>query len=159
MLREIVWQEAGYFGIDEPDKLHHTATLVSQNVTVEHVRAGEVHKLVANPGPAGRHLAVDRLAARRAIRYGDGILPAAPSAGSGSPEEFMPRLRQMAEDAGRDPQSLSVTLGGAPEDIDVLKRNRDLGVTRMNVRLPPAKEGEILSILDRWAKLIPQVRN
>jgi hypothetical protein len=33
----------------------------------------------------------------------------------------MPRLRQMAEEAGRDPQSLSVTLGGAPEDIDVLK--------------------------------------
>ena len=91
------------------------------------------------------------LAARRAIRYGDGILPVAPSAGSGSPEEFMPRLRQMAEEAGRDPQSLSVTLGGAPEDIDVLKRNRDLGVTRMNVRLPPAKEGEILPIL------IPQV--
>jgi hypothetical protein len=26
----------------------------------------------------------------------------------------MPRLRQMAEEAGRDPQSLSVTLGGAP---------------------------------------------
>src|SRR6202040_601271 len=40
-----------------------------------------------------------RLAARRAIRYGDGLLPAAPSAGSGSPEEFMPRLRQMAEEA------------------------------------------------------------
>ena len=60
MLRDIVWQEAGYFGFDEPDKLHHTATLVSQHVTVEHVRAGEVHKLVANPGPAGRHLAVDR---------------------------------------------------------------------------------------------------
>jgi alkanesulfonate monooxygenase SsuD/methylene tetrahydromethanopterin reductase-like flavin-dependent oxidoreductase (luciferase family) len=114
MLREIVWQEPGYFGFDEPDKLHHTATLVSQNVTVEHVRAGEVHKLVANPGPVGRHPAVDRLAARRAIRYGDGILPAAPSAGSGSPEEFMPRLRQMAEDAGRDPQSLSVTLGARP---------------------------------------------
>jgi alkanesulfonate monooxygenase SsuD/methylene tetrahydromethanopterin reductase-like flavin-dependent oxidoreductase (luciferase family) len=61
-----------------------------------------------------------RLAARRAIRYGDGLLPAAPSAGSGSPEDFMPRLRQMAEEAGRDPQSLSVTLGGAPEDIDVV---------------------------------------
>src|SRR5438552_14372198 len=70
-----------------------------------------------------------RFAARRAIRYGDGLLPAAPSAGSGSPEEFMPRLRQMAEEAGRDPQSLSVTLGGAPEDIDVLKRNCDLGVS------------------------------
>jgi hypothetical protein len=27
----------------------------------------------------------------------------------------------------------------------------------MTVRLPPAKEAEILPILDRWAKLIPQV--
>src|SRR5262245_38857213 len=79
-----------------------------------------------------------RFAARRAIRYGDGILPAAPSAGSGSPEECMPRLRRMAEEADRDQQSRSVTLGGAPEHIDVLKRNRDLGVTRMTVRLPPA---------------------
>src|SRR5436190_4865602 len=94
-----------------------------------------------------------RLAARRALRYGDGIL----SAGSGSPEEFMPRWRQMAEEAGRDPRSLSVTLGGAPEDLAVLRRNRDLGVTRMTVRLPPGKADEILPILDRWAKLIPQV--
>jgi probable F420-dependent oxidoreductase len=100
-----------------------------------------------------------RLAARRAIRYADGILPAAPSAGSGSPEEFMPRWRQMAEEAGRDPGSLSVTLGGAPEDLAILRRNRDLGVTRMTVRLPPATEDEILPILDRWAKLIPQVNS
>jgi probable F420-dependent oxidoreductase len=99
-----------------------------------------------------------RLAARRAIRYGDGILPAAPSAGSGSPEDFMPRFRKMAEEAGRDPASLTVTLGGAPEDLAVLRRNCDLGVTRMTVRLPPAKEEEILPILDRWATLIPQVK-
>jgi probable F420-dependent oxidoreductase len=98
-----------------------------------------------------------RFAARRAIRYGDGLLPQAPSAGSGSPEEFMPRLRQMAEEAGRDPQSLSVTLGGAPEDLDLLRRNRDLGITRMTVRLPPAKSDEILPLLDRWAKLIRQL--
>jgi alkanesulfonate monooxygenase SsuD/methylene tetrahydromethanopterin reductase-like flavin-dependent oxidoreductase (luciferase family) len=99
-----------------------------------------------------------RLAARRAIRYGDGILPA-PSAGSGSPEEFMPRWRQMADEAGRDPKSLSVTLGGAPENLAVLQRNRDLGVTRMTVRLPAATREEILPILDRWAKLIPEVKN
>jgi probable F420-dependent oxidoreductase len=85
-----------------------------------------------------------RVAARRAIRYGDGILPAAPSAGSGSPQEFMPRWRQMAEEAGRDPASLSVTLGGAPEDLAVLRRNRDFGVTRMTVRLPPAGKDENL---------------
>jgi probable F420-dependent oxidoreductase len=99
-----------------------------------------------------------RLAARRALRYGDGILPAAPSAGSGSPEEFMPRWRQMAEEAGRDPKSLSVTLGGAPEDLDLLMRNRDLGVARMTVRLPPAKADQILPVLDRWEKLIPQLK-
>jgi probable F420-dependent oxidoreductase len=99
-----------------------------------------------------------RLAARRALRYGDGLIPAAASAGSGGPEEFMPRLRRMAEEAGRDPQSISVTLGGAPEDPDLLKRNRDLGITRMTVRLPPAKADEILPLLDRWAKLIPLVK-
>jgi hypothetical protein len=59
----------------------------------------------------------------------------------------------MAEEAGRDPQSLSVTLGGATEDLDLLKRNRDLGIARMNVRLPPAKADEILPVLDRWAKI------
>jgi hypothetical protein len=107
----------------------------------------------ASAGHYGR-----RLPPRRAIRYGDGILPAAPSAGSGSPEEFMPGWRQMAEEAGRDPASLSVTLGGAPEDLAVLRRNRDLGVTRMTVRLPATKEDEILPILDRWVRLIPQVR-
>ncbi len=100
-----------------------------------------------------------RVAARRAIRYGDGILPVAPSAGSGSSEEFMPRWRQMAEEASRDPASLSVTLGGAPEDLAVLRRNRDLGLTRMTVRLPPAGKDQILPILDRWAKLIPQVNS
>jgi hypothetical protein len=65
----------------------------------------------------------------------------------------------MPEEAGRDPNSLLVTLCGAPEDLDVLlKRNRDLGVTRMTVRLPPTKEDEILPALDRWAKLIPQLQ-
>ena len=99
-----------------------------------------------------------RLAARRALRYGNGILPAAPSAGSGGPAEFMPRWRQMAEEAGRDPNTLPVYLGGAPEDVDALSRNRDLGITGMAVRLPPAQADEILPVLDRWAKLIPQLK-
>jgi len=115
-------------------------------------------KPVQKPNPPVLVGGAFRLAARRAIRYGDGILPAAPSAGLGSPEEFMPAWRRMAAEAGRDPQSLSVTLGGAPEDLAVLTRNRDLGVTRMTVRLPPAKEDTIVPLLDRWAKLIPQVR-
>ncbi len=51
-----------------------------------------------------------------------------------------------------------MTLGGAPEDPERLRRYRDLGVARMNVRLPPAKADEILPLLDRWAKLIPQLK-
>ncbi|MGH7048612.1 MAG: LLM class F420-dependent oxidoreductase [Stellaceae bacterium] len=98
-----------------------------------------------------------RLAARRAIRYGNGLLPQAARAGSGSPEEFMPLLHRMAKEAGRDPRSLPVTLGGASGDLAQLQRWRELGVARVNLRLPPAKADEILPVLDRWARLIPQL--
>src|SRR5437016_14580836 len=98
-----------------------------------------------------------RHAARRAIRYGDGLLPQGPSQGSGSPDEYMPQLRRMAEEAGRDPGSLPVTFGGAPEDPELLKRYRDLGIARVTVRLPAAKADEILPVLDRWVGLIRQV--
>ena len=98
-----------------------------------------------------------RHAARRAIRYGDGLLPQGPTAGSGSPEDYMPRLRQMAAEAGRDPNSLPVTIGGAPEDLELLRRYQGLGVARVTVRLPAAKADEILPVLDRWAALIRQI--
>ena len=99
-----------------------------------------------------------RYAARRALRYGDGIIPQAAEAGSGMPEEFVPQFRRMAEEAGRGPRALSVTLGGAPEDLARLQHFRDLGVTRMNVRLPAAAADEILPVLDRWAMLIERLR-
>jgi probable F420-dependent oxidoreductase len=96
-------------------------------------------------------------AARRAIRYGDGWIPIAGS-GRADPLDYLPRFRQMAEEAGRDPKSLQITLGGAPENPDLLKRYRDLGVTRMNFPVPPAKADGVLPILDRLAKLMVQVR-
>ena len=94
-------------------------------------------------------------AARRAVRYGDGWYP---NASSGNPEEYMPKFRQMATDAGRDPASLPVTIGGAPEDADKLKHFRDLGAVRVNFPLPPEGADQILPILDRWAKLKQQVQ-
>jgi len=98
-----------------------------------------------------------RHAARRAIRYGDGLLPQGANQGSGSPEDYMPRLRRMAVEAGRDPGSLPVTIGGAPADPEVLKRYRDLGVARVTVRLPAAQADEILPVLDRWTALMRAV--
>ena len=92
-------------------------------------------------------------AARRAVRYGDGWYP---NASSGDPEVYLPQLRQMATEAGRDPNSLTVTIGGVAEDLKQLQRFRDLGVARANVSLPAEGPDQVLPILDRWAKLIRQ---
>ena len=92
-------------------------------------------------------------AARRAVRYGDGWYP---NANSGNPEEYMPRFRQMAEEAGRPP--LPVTMGGAPEDIAKLERFRELGVVRVNVPLMSEASDKILPVLDRWAEIIRRFR-
>ena len=95
-------------------------------------------------------------AARRAVRYGDGWYP---NATAGDPEQYMPAFRQMAVEAGRDPQSLPVTMGGAPEDLARLERFRDLGAVRVNVSLPAEPADKILPVLDRWAKLKRQLGN
>ena len=91
-------------------------------------------------------------AARRAIRYGDGWYP---NAVSGDPEKYMPEFRQMAAAAGREP--LPVTIGNAPEDVDKLRRLRDLGAARVNVSLPAEGADTILPVLDRWAEIMRRV--
>jgi probable F420-dependent oxidoreductase len=94
-------------------------------------------------------------AARRAIRYGDGWFP---NASGGNPDEYMPRFRQMATEAGRDPNTLPVTIGGSPEDLGQLQKFRDLGAARVNVSLPAEGADQVLPVLDRWAKLMRQLR-
>ena len=94
-------------------------------------------------------------AARRAIRYGDGWYP---NASSGDPEEYVPAFRKMAEEAGRDPKSLSLRLGGAPDDLDKLKRFRDMGIDAVNVTLMSETREQILPLLDHWAGHIRQLR-
>jgi probable F420-dependent oxidoreductase len=92
--------------------------------------------------------------ARRAIRYGNGWVPNASRAQYADVTEFLPQYRQMAADAGRDIASVPVSIFGAPEDLDRLKRYRDQGIGRAIVALPSAKADEILPVLDRWAELI-----
>jgi probable F420-dependent oxidoreductase len=95
-------------------------------------------------------------AARRAVRYGDGWYP---NAGSGNPEEYIPAFRNMARDAGRDPKSLSLRMGGAPDDLDKLKRFRDMDVSAVNFGLMSEPRDKILPILDHWAAYLPQLRS
>jgi len=94
-------------------------------------------------------------AARRAVRYGDGWYP---NASSGNPEEYVPAFRKMASEAGRDPKSLSLRLGGAPDDADKLKRFRDIGVDAVNITLMSEKRDQLLPVLDHWAGHIRQLR-
>jgi probable F420-dependent oxidoreductase len=97
--------------------------------------------------------------ARRAIRYGDGWVPNASRPSYADVTEYLPQFRQMAADAGRDPATVPVSIFGAPEDLDRLKRYRDQGIARVVVTLPSAKTDEILPALDRWAELIRQTRH
>jgi probable F420-dependent oxidoreductase len=93
-------------------------------------------------------------AARRAVRYGDGWAPIAGRGPDGDAVELLPRFHQMLSEAGREPQSVPVTLFGAMEDADRLARYRDKGIARVVVMLPSANSDTILPTLDRWAELI-----
>ena len=52
---------------------------------------------------------------------------------------------------------MPITIWGAKENLDLLKRDRDDGVSRVVVSLDSAKADAILPELDRWASLIRQL--
>ena len=91
-------------------------------------------------------------AARRAVRYGDGWCPVGRT--GSSLLDVLEKYRQMARDAGRDPETLPVTLFNPAEDQGELARYRDMGVARVVVMLLSEERDKILPILDRWAALI-----
>jgi len=92
--------------------------------------------------------------ARRALRYGNGWIPIT---GRAPVHEALAKFRDMAKEAGRDPAEVPVTAFAAPEDLDALRRLRDLGVARVVVALESEKAEAILPVLDRWAALIGQL--
>jgi probable F420-dependent oxidoreductase len=91
--------------------------------------------------------------ARRAIRYGDGWIPTA----RGDVAEVLPKFREMARAAGRDPASIEITSFGLGEDPDRIKRLADLGVARVVASFPAEKANTVLPIVDRWAAIMRQV--
>jgi probable F420-dependent oxidoreductase len=95
--------------------------------------------------------------ARRALRYGDGWIPMATRPEYGDVMQFLPRFRELAVAAGRDPASVPVTIYAVRDDLDQLRRYRDLGISRVVVSLSSAKADEILPVLDRWADLLGRV--
>ncbi|MBV9862282.1 MAG: LLM class F420-dependent oxidoreductase [Alphaproteobacteria bacterium] len=96
-------------------------------------------------------------AARRAVRYGNGWVPIAGRGPYGDINQYLPLFKEMLAAAGRTLEDVPITLFGGSENVDTLKRHRDMGVARTVVTLPPAKADQTLPALDRWAELIRRV--
>ena len=93
-------------------------------------------------------------AARRAVRYGDGFMPLAGRPGTtGDVFDVVPKFRAMLKEAGRSEESCPVSLSSASDDLDTLKRYRDLGIIRVSVGLAAATAEAAMPILDKWAGL------
>ena len=91
--------------------------------------------------------------ARRALRYGDGWMPLRARKAYAEVRDLLPKFREMAKEANRDPASVPISIWESKEDESELKRDRDAGVVRVIVSLDSAKSDVILPQLDRWAKL------
>jgi len=91
-------------------------------------------------------------AARRAIRYGQGWIPI------GSPadrmEESIPAFRRLAEEAGREPTSLEVSIFGASGRAAVVERYREAGADRLVFMLPSEPADALLPRLDDLARFL-----
>src|SRR5262249_48143115 len=92
--------------------------------------------------------------ARRAIAFGDGWVPHARRPAYGDVLGLLPAFRKLAVEAGRDPETLPITIFGVSEDRDLILRYRDAGVARVVFNLPPAAADEVLPVLDRCAALV-----
>jgi probable F420-dependent oxidoreductase len=92
--------------------------------------------------------------ARRAIRYGDGWIP---TAGRFDIAEVLPKFRDMAREAGRDPGAIEISLFGLGENLDRVKRLAEMGVSRVVPMFPPEKADKVLPLVDRWTNIMRQV--
>jgi probable F420-dependent oxidoreductase len=93
---------------------------------------------------------------RRALRYGDGWLPLV-GRGDDDVARHMTAVRRAAEEAGRDPASLEVSLYACPADAELVKRCAEAGISRMVFRAPSEARDGVLRFLDRLAELRDRV--
>jgi len=88
----------------------------------------------------------------RVLEYGNGWMPIL--RGNRNPVERIPELRRRAEQAGRDPKSIPVSLFFARPDKAALDGLRTARVDRAIFGLPSEGRDKILPALDRLAPLI-----
>jgi probable F420-dependent oxidoreductase len=96
----------------------------------------------------------------RVVEYCDGWMPrlrfeaAIMGRTASSLPERIAMLKRQAEEAGRDPASISVSTFGARPDADWISRMEAAGVDRVVFRLPSEDRASVLPLIDQCARLI-----
>ena len=115
-------------------------------------------RIVANPKPIQKpHPPIHVGGAfpggmKRALRYGDGWIPLL-DRGDDDVAKHMTAFRRAAEDAGRDPDSLEVSVYACPPDPELVDRCAEAGISRMVFRLPSEGSDGAVRFLDRLGEL------
>ena len=89
---------------------------------------------------------------RRVIKYCDGWLPRARD-----PEIIVrgiARLNELAEEAGRDPESISVNVFAPRPDAELIDRFKGKGVARIVLWLPPEDRDAVSRRLDGYTRFL-----
>lgn len=68
--------------------------------------------------------------------------------------EAMSTLRSLAEQAGRKPQEVPVSIFGIPGDEALLRQYQELGVERAVLAVPSEERAKVLPLLDQYAGLV-----
>ena len=87
----------------------------------------------------------------RVAEFCDGWFPRATAAFD--PTAQRARLNAAANAAGRDPNTLQMTVFRAPADAERLKPYRDAGIDRVLLEVPDLSRDEILKVLDKASSL------
>jgi probable F420-dependent oxidoreductase len=88
----------------------------------------------------------------RVVEYCDGWMPI--GFRLGNLEEKIAALRRKAEEAGRDPASISISIFGAKPDRKALDSMERAGVERAIFMAPPESRDKILPLLDQYMGLM-----
>ncbi len=91
----------------------------------------------------------------RVVEYCDGWMPISGRPAQGpSLSEKIAMLKRQAQEAGRDPDSISITIFGARPERNLVERMEAAGVDRLIFSLPSAEKAEVLPLIDECARLI-----
>jgi probable F420-dependent oxidoreductase len=89
---------------------------------------------------------------RRVMEFGDGWFPR--GRGGFDPAADMKRLREAAEEAGRDIRTVATTLFGAEPEAGYLERCSAAGMDRALFALPSETGDTVLPLLDKFAAFV-----